>query len=599
QDDRFPAPAQDDRFPAPAQADRFPAPAQDDPFPAPAPADRFPAPAQDDPFPAPAPADRFPVPAPAGSFPAPGQGDPLRAAWFWVQRSRLVSTLGRGDGRSETAKAEELIRGLPPSVVHAEVLTHRASWGSLHEPGPETMAAAERAVEYARMVGAESIEMNARLTRGGLLVESGDVERGLAEMHHVRERVIAEGLVADLSRVHINLPSALEGVGRSADSVQAAVKGIEFCRTYGLLDTECWVWGNLAEAQLTLGRWHDVLTSVEQAQRTAHSSKPRGSAAERLARLALYRGDLATAAHQLAVAHGHFGTHDPQPQYSLPLITISLGIAAHEGRILEIREELRRLADEGLPPGTQRYGWPLVLTAATAEADARGLPAAEPGRAEALDHIRRAVKSLATPVPVWLAHDHWVRAELARAENRDTVADWTAALTAFEPLERPFDLARVRHRTAEALLASGPDETARSRAAELLRQARGTADELAARPLAEDIALLAQRARLGLTAPEESAPPAPRRPDDPVEALGLTSRERDVLRLVTLGRSNRQIAEELFISPKTASVHVSNILAKLGVSARGEAAALAHRLRLFPTEPTEPTEPAEPAGPAG
>ncbi|RSN31022.1 hypothetical protein DMH12_38695, partial [Streptomyces sp. WAC 04229] len=73
-------------------------------------------------------------------------------------------------------------------------------------------------------------------------------------------------------------------------------------------------------------------------------------------------------------------------------------------------------------------------------------------------------------------------------------------------------------------------------------------------------------------------------PADPAGALGLTGRERDVLRLVSDGRTNRQIAEELFISPKTASVHVSNILAKLGVSGRGEAAALAHRLALFPTE---------------
>ena len=55
-----------------------------------------------------------------------------------------------------------------------------------------------------------------------------------------------------------------------------------------------------------------------------------------------------------------------------------------------------------------------------------------------------------------------------------------------------------------------------------------------------------------------------------------------MLRLVAEGRTNRQIAEELFISPKTASVHVSNILAKLAVSTRGEAAALAHRLALFP-----------------
>ena len=63
--------------------------------------------------------------------------------------------------------------------------------------------------------------------------------------------------------------------------------------------------------------------------------------------------------------------------------------------------------------------------------------------------------------------------------------------------------------------------------------------------------------------------------------FGLTAREMEVLRLVTAGRSNQQLAAELFISPKTASVHVSNILGKLGVASRTEAAATAHRLHLF------------------
>ncbi|WP_216858366.1 response regulator transcription factor, partial [Actinomadura verrucosospora] len=67
----------------------------------------------------------------------------------------------------------------------------------------------------------------------------------------------------------------------------------------------------------------------------------------------------------------------------------------------------------------------------------------------------------------------------------------------------------------------------------------------------------------------------------PAPGLGLTPRETEVLRLVAAGRSNREIAEALFISVKTASVHVSNILGKLGVAGRGEAAARAHRLRLF------------------
>ena len=72
-----------------------------------------------------------------------------------------------------------------------------------------------------------------------------------------------------------------------------------------------------------------------------------------------------------------------------------------------------------------------------------------------------------------------------------------------------------------------------------------------------------------------------------MERIGLRQH-----RLVADGRTNRQIAEELFISPKTASVHVSNILAKLGVSGRGEAAALAHRLALFPAGTPTP----DPAG---
>jgi DNA-binding NarL/FixJ family response regulator len=60
-------------------------------------------------------------------------------------------------------------------------------------------------------------------------------------------------------------------------------------------------------------------------------------------------------------------------------------------------------------------------------------------------------------------------------------------------------------------------------------------------------------------------------------ALGLTAREAEVLALVAEGRTNREIATELYISAKTASVHVSNILAKLNVKTRTQAAALAHR----------------------
>ncbi|MET8137865.1 AAA family ATPase [Streptomyces sp. NPDC005251] len=509
------------------------------------------------------------------------EGDPLRAAWFWIQRSRLVQAQVRGDGWKELATAQDLVRGLPPSEVHAEVLSMVAAWCMVHQPGHGALSAAERAVEYAHMVGARDTELNARLTLGGLMVDAGDVEAGLAEMYRVRERANRQGAAYVVGRLHINLPSHLESVGRSREAVTILSEGIELACRNGLLDTQAWVWGNLSESLYALGRWDEAAEAARSALAIGLGGKASGVGASRLAPVALARGDLIEAGRQLAAARGHFGTHDPMPQHSLPLLCATIGIAAGEGRFLDARAVLEQALDAGFPPGTQRYGWPLLLAAVTAEADARGLPVAEPGRAPTLERIRTAAKTLATGAPVWLAHAEWVRAELQRADGVSTPDQWSEVVGALEPLERPYDLARVRLRLAEALLLTGADDDERARATELLRLARAAADHLGARPLADAVALLAQRARLTLEhAPERSRTA----PADPAAALGLTSRERDVLRLVAVGRSNRQIAQELFISPKTASVHVSNILAKLDVSGRGEAAALAHRLRLFPPE---------------
>jgi DNA-binding NarL/FixJ family response regulator len=102
---------------------------------------------------------------------------------------------------------------------------------------------------------------------------------------------------------------------------------------------------------------------------------------------------------------------------------------------------------------------------------------------------------------------------------------------------------------------------------------------LGERPLRREVELLAKRGRLPL---DEQIDPG-QRPDEsasPAASLGLTRREAEVLTLVAAGRTNRQIGQELFITEKTASVHVSRILAKLGVASRGEAAAIAHRLGL-------------------
>jgi DNA-binding NarL/FixJ family response regulator len=106
-----------------------------------------------------------------------------------------------------------------------------------------------------------------------------------------------------------------------------------------------------------------------------------------------------------------------------------------------------------------------------------------------------------------------------------------------------------------------------------LREAHTIATGLGARPLLDEIDALSRRARISVEAVE-----APVLEGDAVADLGLTPREAEVLSLVAAGRTNREIGTELYVSEKTASVHVSNILRKLGVTSRVEAAAVAQRL---------------------
>ncbi|MGK5498082.1 helix-turn-helix transcriptional regulator, partial [Streptomyces sp. URMC 125] len=518
--------------------------------------------------------------------------EPLRAAWFWTQRSRLVQSTGQGDGREELARARELVRGLPPSPVHADVLAAAAGWGAVHEVGPETFSTARRAVELASVVGAGSIELHARLTLGNLRVFAGDVDAGLAEMAEVARCVVDRGEVGVMGRCHVNLSSALEGVGRSEQAVETAEEGLRVAHRFGLRDTRAWLQSNKAESLVALGRWEEADAALAAVRRLACSPRPRGSAALKSAHLALRRGDTDRAVRELAEAWRHHGTHDPQPQYTVPLARLELEVEAARGRPMEARRVLEEALDRGFPLAVERYAWPLLCSALAVEADVRGLPAAAPGREEVLERIREAARALPRLVPVWAAYGLLADAELLRARGDDDPDRWAEAVAAFEELPRPFRLALVRHRRAESLLDAGGD---RDEAAELLAGAHGTAVRLGAAPLRASIEHLAGRARIPLR-PPGGPRTGPRTPAGPAEAFGLTPRECDVLGLVAAGHSNRRIAEELFISPKTAGVHVSNILAKLGVSGRGEAAAMAHRLRLV--EPDGPIRPAGRAAPA-
>ena len=187
------------------------------------------------------------------------------------------------------------------------------------------------------------------------------------------------------------------------------------------------------------------------------------------------------------------------------------------------------------------------------------------------------------PAPSLLVHLVLCEAELARADEVDQPDDWQRAIDAVDGFGLRFQGAYARFRLVESLLRAGGD---RRRAAVELEAARWTASELGASPLVAEIDELARRSRLSVSGPADGASdgaPGDGTDGDEVDdrALGLSPRELQVLALVAEGATNRQVAEQLYISPKTASVHVSNILAKLGVASRGEAAALARRLGVL------------------
>lgn len=158
----------------------------------------------------------------------------------------------------------------------------------------------------------------------------------------------------------------------------------------------------------------------------------------------------------------------------------------------------------------------------------------------------------------------WLARALAEESRLDGSGDpelWRAAVDEFG-YGLVFEQALCRWRLAEALL--GADR--REEAAEQLRLADEVATRLKAVPLRDAVASCAKRARITLRA------------DEPVrEQIDLfTPRERDVLGLVAAGRTNREVGEELYISEKTVSVHLSRIMAKLGASRRAEAVAIAY-----------------------
>jgi DNA-binding CsgD family transcriptional regulator len=227
-------------------------------------------------------------------------------------------------------------------------------------------------------------------------------------------------------------------------------------------------------------------------------------------------------------------------------------------------------AASGRTSRLKRFLWPLLSATARVACMATRPGASDGPTVLAHDVLRQAAEHAASARPVSpLGRAHAAAYQAAAGQN-DSGA-WDSVASAWEQLSEPYRQAQALLHAAEAALAEGED---RSAVARRLRQAAALAEALGAGPLRKEISSLARRARLDIAS---GAPAAAGAGVQGAASLGLTGRELEVLRLVAAGRNNRDIAAELFISAKTASAHVSNILAKLGVHSRVEAAAIAHR----------------------
>jgi DNA-binding CsgD family transcriptional regulator/tetratricopeptide (TPR) repeat protein len=507
---------------------------------------------------------------------------PQRAGLLHEQLARCLCLLG---DPAALGAQQEAVRLVPPepSAERARVLGSLAELLLVLEARPEeARGLAEEAVAIAGQVGAVAEEANARTSLGSALGYLGEVDVGLAELAAAVRLTRQAGAVVDLLRAILNHSDLLQAAGRLDEAATAALDGIQEARRLGMAGAYGpFLAYNATEALVALGRWDQAEQVSRQGLEVARSDAT--SAPVFLARAAfeLGRGDLHRAEARLKAARGLLPAPIPEAQKAGPLSAGLAELALWRGDL----DQAKQVVAEAVPlvATIPRYAAPLYALGLRVEADraelarARhpGQPAPDDGTAAAL--LERLDQAAAGPAaagfPEVAAWHALGLAERTRQQGPSDPTAWAAAVVAWERLGQPYRMAYAGFRQAEALLAAGD----RAAAAVVLGRTAEVTGRLGARPLDAEVKALARRARLDLApAAATAAAGAP----TPAAQLGLTPREVEVLALVAAGRSNRQIAQALFISPRTASVHVSNILAKLGVAGRVEAAAVAHRLGL-------------------
>ena len=505
--------------------------------------------------------------------------DPLRAGLLTQRLAHHLRTAGRPGAFEAYQEAVRLVPPSPPTAERASVLAGLGQALMLRASFAEARTVCEDAIAAARDAGARSVESHALATLGVAVFWLGDREAGLAGLREARRLAAAAGAAEDEVRACINLSSVLKDLGGLEEAATTAMEGLEVARAAGLQRTVgIFLAANAAAALYELGRWDeaDRLTAPAVELRAAEDVNAVTLLGIR-ALLEAGRGDFQAALDHVQAARRLVGDLFVSAQYSVGLVWIEAEVAAWQGRYADASKAVADGLGVRTTARDDARTSNLLAVGLRVEGDRVEQAGPRHGAAAVQEEARRAAAALlerarATPAapatPASRAALAICEAEWTRVQGAADPARWQEAAVAWDQAGRPYQAAYARWRAAAALLARRGD---RELARDLLQEAVVVAVGLGAAPLRQEVERLARLGRIGLAPAAE-----PARPD---AGLGLTARELEVLRLVADGRSNRQVADALFISVKTASVHVSNILAKLGVD-RVEAAAVAHRSGL-------------------
>jgi DNA-binding CsgD family transcriptional regulator len=496
--------------------------------------------------------------------------EPLRAAELHHRRGIYLWQLARPlEGVTDLERAVALIPAAPPSADHARALGRLGLLHLLSGQHARALEYGQQAFAVAREVGARAEEAESLACTGQCLVALGDRPAGLEQLRRARSIAAEIGDDELLSHAEVALSDSLWRDGRLEEAIEVALHGADVSRRAGIDMRERYCELNAAEAAHELGRW-DLVERISSELLALDLSGITLAFAHHVAgALARARGDLAAAAEHLAAQRDALGVDESYVLEDEAELALWQGRpdaaarAARRGMGLEGEDALRVLSMATLGVRAQAD----LAELARARRDGRGEAAARDHADELLSEARARAQAADHP-----ALEATIAAEHARAEGRSEPSLWDHAARAWEERRTPFQAAHARWRQAEAALARRD----RAQGAEALLAAHATAAGLGAGALRSEIEALARRARIELSAPEEAEPTTPAAAAE----FGLTPRELEVLEHLALGQTNRQIADELFISIKTAGVHVSHILSKLGAANRSEAGAIAHRLGL-------------------